>query len=265
MVADGWSSVPNWVVRSDVLDSAEKLIYISLLNRANSRGESWPSAATLASDAGVSVRTVWARLASLTEKGLISRVHRAGATGAQVSNLYRILAWEPSSGHSKPLCSGCTPPCSECSPPVQDVQGAYAPVADEVLPNEVLPNEVLPPISPDDEFERAWGFWPKKVEKKAALAKFKRACKQHPPEWLAEQIIRFGQAYAATRERQYIPGLAPWLNGERWNDELPTGHQQSPRTARVDQNLAEYERLYGGSNSSDRAGSVPALDARISP
>lgn len=113
-----------------------------------------------------------------------------------------------------------------------------------------------------DEFERAWGFWPKKVDKKTALAKFKLAARKHPPEWLAEQIITFGNAYAATTERQYTPGLAVWLNKERWTDDLPTGPRQQS-AARVDQNLAEYARLYGRSED-DRAGSVPALDAGVS-
>lgn len=44
---------------------------------------------------------------------------------------------------------------------------------------------------------------------------------------------------------------------------LKAQSQQQPRGARVDQNLAEYARLYGRSDD-DRAGSVPALDAGVS-
>jgi len=75
-------------------------------------------------------------------------------------------------------------------------------------------------------FERAYASWPKKVEKKKSLDKFKQHAKKHDPEWLADQVVRFGRAYAANVEKQFTPALSVWLNGERWTDELPTaGHE----------------------------------------
>jgi hypothetical protein len=82
-------------------------------------------------------------------------------------------------------------------------------------------------------FERAWSHWPKKVERKSALAKFKAATKRLDVEELVEAIIRFGAAYAATTDRQFVPALDAWLNGDRWNDELPQprSQQQQPSAA----------------------------------
>lgn len=74
----------------------------------------------------------------------------------------------------------------------------------------------------DDAFESAWGSWPKKVEKKKSLAKFKLIVKSMPVDTLVSHITRFGKAYRDTTDKQYVPSLVAWLNGERWNDDPPT-------------------------------------------
>lgn len=71
-------------------------------------------------------------------------------------------------------------------------------------------------------FDEAWTHWPKKVERKKALELFAKTAKKLTAETLADHVIRFGDAYAATTERQFVPALGVWLNGERWTDELPT-------------------------------------------
>lgn len=76
-------------------------------------------------------------------------------------------------------------------------------------------------LEPD--FNRAWVNWPKRVERKKSLAAFITATKTRPVDQLVADIIRFGDAYAATTEKQFVPALCVWLNGERWTDELPTG------------------------------------------
>jgi hypothetical protein len=70
-------------------------------------------------------------------------------------------------------------------------------------------------------FDQGYSHWPKKVERKQALERFKRAAKKIDPQRLVSDIQRFGQAYARTTEKQFVPALGVWLNGERWTDELP--------------------------------------------
>lgn len=77
------------------------------------------------------------------------------------------------------------------------------------------------------DFDRAWAHWPKKVERKKSIEKFKQAAKQRGLEPLIADVIRFGDAYAASVEKQFVPALNVWLNGERWTDELPVA-QASP-------------------------------------
>lgn len=89
------------------------------------------------------------------------------------------------------------------------------------LPTLVTSKEVTPSRI-DDAFESAYGSWPKKVEKKKSLAKFRLLAKNMPVETLVSHIQRFGKAYRDTTDKQYVPSLVAWLNGERWNDDPPT-------------------------------------------
>lgn len=80
-------------------------------------------------------------------------------------------------------------------------------------------------------FEKAWVNWPKRVERKKSLAAFFNAAKTRDVETLVADIIRHGDAFAATREKQFIPALCVWLSGERWTDELPTATASAGRSA----------------------------------
>ncbi|SJM61266.1 hypothetical protein [Gulosibacter sp. 10] len=104
-------------------------------------------------------------------------------------------------------------------------------------------------------FEEAWKHWPKKVEKKPALEKFARLAKQHDPEWLAGEISKFGDAYAATTDKRFTPGLLVWLNRERWTDELP----QSRSSTWVDPErlaIQQLEEMEHGNFGGGEAGEV---------
>ncbi|TQK19102.1 hypothetical protein FBY40_1593 [Microbacterium sp. SLBN-154] len=84
--------------------------------------------------------------------------------------------------------------------------------------------ELTPPPSAreiESQFDRAYSQWPKKVERKRSLDAFIRAAKSRDLATLTADVIRFGQAYAATTERQFVPALCVWLKGERWTDDPP--------------------------------------------
>ncbi|KQW07635.1 hypothetical protein ASC66_01150 [Leifsonia sp. Root4] len=87
-------------------------------------------------------------------------------------------------------------------------------------------------------FTNAWSHWPKKVERKDALAKFKVASKKHDPDQLAAVIAKFGDAYAATTEPQYVPALGVWIGRERWDDTLPQARTVQRAPTRGEENLA---------------------------
>lgn len=233
---EGWSSVPNWVIRSNKLQGSEKLLYIALLNRANSKGECWPSLATLENDSGVTKKTVLRKLEALEVKGLIRRVRRKSPDGRDMSNMYKILPFEEG---VKITPQG-----------VNEHQGRVEPLHTEGVNehHEVLHTEVLPIRSTtqlsareiEAAFEAAYSAWPKKVERKKSFEKFKQVCRKRDVNELVADIHRFADAYVrAGTEKRFVPALVVWLNGERWTDELP----QPRGGSRVQQGMSVADEL----------------------
>lgn len=92
----------------------------------------------------------------------------------------------------------------------------------------------------ESDFESAWTHWPKKVERKKSFEKFKAAAKTRGLEQLIADVIRFGDAYARTTERQYTPALCVWLGRERWTDDLPSASADTIN-AQWDAALADHK------------------------
>jgi len=99
-------------------------------------------------------------------------------------------------------------------------------------------NQTHAPSVLEREFDEAWNHWPKKVERKQAFEQFKEARKKYKPIalTLADVIIEFGDLYALTTEKRFVPALGVWLRHERWTDELPTAQGRNP--TRTEQNLS---------------------------
>ena len=69
----------------------------------------------------------------------------------------------------------------------------------------------------DSQFEEFWSYYPKKVDKGAALRAFRKAVKNHD----VKEIIQGAIYYAADinlPEKQFIKNPATWLNAEAWNN-----------------------------------------------
>ncbi len=72
-------------------------------------------------------------------------------------------------------------------------------------------------------FNIFWEKYPKKRDKERALCAFLRI---KPSEELFEQImnaLEIQKRCAQWQDNQYIPYPATWLNGKRWEDEIPDG------------------------------------------
>lgn len=129
--------------------------------------------------------------------------------------------------------------------------------------NYLLPTTNYPlPASSELEavFESAYSHWPKKTERAKSQKKFVQLAKKHGAEWLAEQVVRFGDAYSATTEKQFVPALVVWLNGERWTDELPEAQQRGvQQMSKAAQNAQRFREEFGDGYT----GSVPALNPGV--
>lgn len=252
----GWSSVPNWVIRSDRLQGSEKLLYIALLNRANAKGECWPSLSTLTKEVGVSNRTIMRKLDDLEKKGLVKKTRRAKEAVGQISNLYQVLAFSgapPGDNLSPPGDNEHQAPSAICHPPSDNEH------------HEVLPSEVLPIRSTTHtrrvSFDAVWEAWPKKTERDRAEREYEKHSKQVAD--LPELIVQFGLAYAATTEKQYVPSLAAWLHRKRWTDELPQSRgSQSVGPSKSDEAndfITRLEAIDAASGGGEAARDYPQL------
>ena len=72
-------------------------------------------------------------------------------------------------------------------------------------------------------FERFWAAYPRHVNKQAALKAFKKI---NPDDSVMEIILRELERQKKSAQwtkdgGQFIPHPATWLNGSRWEDELP--------------------------------------------
>ena len=87
-------------------------------------------------------------------------------------------------------------------------------------------------------FDQVWESWPKKTEKDRSQSEYAKHVRDVPD--LASLIATFGDAYARTTEKHYIPSLAAWLHRKRWTDELP---QPRDGGSRVQQGLSVADEL----------------------
>ena len=72
------------------------------------------------------------------------------------------------------------------------------------------------------EFDDFWILYPRHVAKKDALKAWLKIDPGSHAEILTS-LVAWRGVWLARGEPQYIPYPASWLNGERWEDELPPG------------------------------------------
>jgi biotin operon repressor len=72
-------------------------------------------------------------------------------------------------------------------------------------------------IYSDLEFDSFWSYYPKKVDKGAAMRAFRKALKTSP----ATEVIEGAKRYAEDPnlpDKQFVKNPATWLNAEAWNN-----------------------------------------------
>jgi hypothetical protein len=80
-------------------------------------------------------------------------------------------------------------------------------------------------------FEKFWAVYPKRTNRKAALAKLETALKAGvDPEKILTGAARYAEHVKFT-EPQFIKAPDAWLNAGKWDDELPAEPQQPPARA----------------------------------
>jgi hypothetical protein len=242
--------MPHWLLRNLDISLYAVMVYAALASHSDATGSCFPSQTTLAEEARCSERKVREALIELRDRKIVTWISRNNRSGRQ-NNVYQIAIYD--------LMSPPAPDDQQQSPPAPDdkptgTSRPYppAPGAGEVEPVNKNQREEdkntleldVPElhISVKDLFEKAWSHWPKRTERKRAFDKFRLAARLRAPDILTADIIRFGDAYLATTDTQFVPALGVWLNGERWDDALPTGRTQ-PSPAPVGPRVISYEEF----------------------
>lgn len=114
--------VSSWAWQQSIPDPTTKLVLLKLADQANDEWECWPSRRTIATECGVSIRSVARHTKTLTELGLLAIVERQRENTSQTSNLYRL-------GYVRhpPHVAGVTPPSSPVSPPEPSLEPSSEP------------------------------------------------------------------------------------------------------------------------------------------
>jgi hypothetical protein len=213
-------------------------------------GQSWWRAnrEELSQASGLSSDQIKRVIAKLEKSGhLVAAEHRDGGITDRTKS-YRCVTDESAQS------SGANPPSQErgdsaqsSSKKSEEVSTSYSPRADGSAHSEL--------------FEQAWKHWPKKEARKPAFEKFQRLVRDRriSAEELAAEIIRHGDAFAASgRQVQYVPGLLPWLNQERWSDDLAQPTAAQPKQTAFHRNLSTVDYFAGQEHQHEQDRALPA-------
>jgi len=160
----------------------------------------------------------------------------------------KLLARDRERKSSKPAEEGTN---SDLIPSGFQTDSSYQSSTEQYSTEQSTKDKDIPaPAALESEFSEAWNCWPKKVERKQALARFKVAAKKRGATELKNDIVLFGAAYSSTTEKKFVPALGAWLNGERWTDELPTSTNPAAKVVHlIDKYKDEENAEIGNSNT----------------
>lgn len=231
----------RWAWQQD-LRPTQKLVLLSLSDRADERHCCYPSFDRLSSDTGLDVKTVRKVIRELRSLGLLVASEKPGRG-------YRYRLAGVSDRHKTPTESGTptktgtgtksgrTTPTKSGTPPLP-----------KVVPESTnnLPTESLTPYNPPfaekvDWFARFWTAYPKKVGKKACLSTWTKRKLDAMGEQIVEDVKRKTQLDSGWQEG-FAPNPLTYLNGDRWEDEIQTGKKDRRHMTAAEHRAEAEER-----------------------
>ena len=198
------------------LKPATKIVLYWLADHHNGEtGKCFPSINRISELSEMSRRSVEGHLETLEKLGLIKRVNQFRETGGKSANSYilELTGTYENISDAQNLRMVCE-------------KSAHGDTQNLRMNNLVINNlgkETNNTSSKDDEvnyyFDQLWEMYPRKVGKGQARKAYVAASKKIDFFDLLPKL----EAYVSTldgKDKQYMPHLATWLNGERWADEV---------------------------------------------
>ena len=214
------------------LPTTEKMVLLVIADHANDEGtQSYPSQATIAQKASISVRTVQRRVNTLVSEGYIRMFKHSGGSADcredRRPHLYQInvgkLRGDIVTGRQ------------------DDANGA---TMTTITGRQSRPkNHPLEPSKEPSAFLRFWELYPRKTARTKAVEAWDRALRFARP----EQILEGAERYANDPNRvdAFTAYPATWLNQHRWNDPLLPERVKSADEKRAEElRKAEERRKY---------------------
>lgn len=207
----------RWAWKQKGISSVQKLVLLSLADRASVDHLAYPSHDSIAEDTGADIKTVKTALKALVELGLIED------SGSRVGRTRQVVVWHLVGVEDRHESSPKTEGFQKRKGSVFPVKGTQKRATEpkRELP-EVLVHTPLPPKERQEAFTKFYAAYPKKKSRKDAERAWD---KLKPTAAMVDEImagLRRGidSVEWAKEEGQYIPLPATFLNGERWTDEF---------------------------------------------
>lgn len=192
------------------LKPATKIVLYWLADHHNGEtGKCFPSLARLCKVTEMGKTALVGHLDALENLGLIERIRKYDNNGAFKSTDYVLRLKDDT------LVRNTDNPCSDFTPPL--VRNANTNLVSNNLGSK--PNKSSSDDEVDYYFDQLWSLYPRKVGKGQARKAFKSASKKKDFYDLLPKLMDYVQTLEG-KDKQFIPHLATWLNGERWEDEV---------------------------------------------
>jgi hypothetical protein len=227
------------VWRTD-LPTIEKMVLLVIADHASDDGtEAWPSQATIAAKASISIRTVQRAVNSLVENGYLWMQKGAGGSATcredRRPHKYTI--------NIKRLRGDTESARDERGDNESDNGATLATPTGRLSRPMNHPNK---PSNETPEFDLFWDEYPIKVGKAAAKKAWDKAVKVEAPDVIIQGAIRY--ATDPNRHPSFTAHASTWLNAHRWNDSpLPqrvfTADEKKARELEESKAKTERERL----------------------
>lgn len=194
------------------LPTVEKMVLLVIADHASDDGtEAWPSQATIAAKASISIRTVQRAVNSLVEKGYLWMAKGAGGSATcrddRRPHKYTIRLEK---------LRGDTLTTRKDRGDNQDTNGATLATATG-RQSRPMNHPSEPSKETPDSFILFWKIYPRKAGKKAAMAAWEKAIK----EATVGEILSGAKRYASdpNRKDEFTAHPSTWLNQGRWSDD----------------------------------------------
>lgn len=218
------------------LPLTEKMVLLVIADHASDDGtEAWPSQATIAKKASVSIRTVQRSINSLVTKGYLWMQKGAGGSATcrddRRPHKYTI---------NLATLRGDVETTRKPRGDFRDDNGAtFTPTTGR------LSRPMNLPIEPSKEtpFDLFWSVYPIKVGKTAAKKAWSKVIESEDPDLIIKGALQYAQD--PNRHPSYTAHPSTWLNAGRWADEaLPTREVsiEDKRAQEVESARLKFER-----------------------